>query len=86
MNKTRRIIGVGAFIMLAVLGAGWALEKASSSSRTHGGAAVVEPTKTGDAVTAPLTRTPQDESAGGAAATIDSSPEYDRSDLILSQG
>jgi len=86
MNRTRRTIGVGAFIMLAVLGTGWALEKASSNSRTQGGTAVIEPTKTGDTVTAPLTRAPQDESAGGQAATTDSSPEYDRSDLILSQG
>ena len=50
MNRTRRTIGLSAFVMLAVLGTGWALEKASSNSRTKDGAAVSEPAKASDAI------------------------------------
>src|SRR5438876_11155575 len=53
MNRTWRTIGVSAFVMLAVLGTGWALEKASSGSRTQGTAAVSGPVKTSDRVTTP---------------------------------
>jgi hypothetical protein len=65
--------------MLVVLGTGWAVEKASSNHR-QGGAAVSEPAKANDAVTAPLSREPLDV----RPAATDS--EYDRSDLLLSQG
>jgi len=81
MNRAQRAIGIGGFIMLAALGTGWAIEKGSGHSRPDGGAAVTEPTKTGDLVTLP-----QGPSAGGQAPTSDSSQEYDRSDLLLSQG
>ena len=82
MNRTRRTIGVSAFVVLAVLGTAWALEKASSNSHRQGGAAVSEPAKASDPATAPLSREPSDVQPAGT----DSSPEYDRSDLILSQG
>jgi hypothetical protein len=82
MNRTQRTIVLSAFVMLAVLGTGWALEKASSRSHTQGGAAVSGPAKTRDAVTTPLAREPLDAQPAGT----DPSPEYDRSDLILSQG
>ena len=85
MNRTRRTIGVGAFIMLAVLGTDWALERAFSNSHIQGGAAVSDPAKVGDTMTAPLTHEPSDES-DKQSATTESDPEYDRSDLILSQG
>src|SRR5438094_4462050 len=80
MNRTRRTIGLSAFVMLAVLGTGWALEKASSNSRTKDGAAVSEPAKASDAI--PTSREPLDVQPAATGA----SPEYDRSDLILSQG
>jgi len=73
MNRTRRAIGVGAFITLAVLGTAWALEHRTSALRTEGGA----PHDVG----APAT--PQES---GASRVIDAQPEYDRSDLLLSQG
>lgn len=82
MNRTRRMLGVSVFVVLAVLGTGWALEKASSSSHRQRGSAVSEPAKASDAVTAPVSREPLDVQP----AATDSSPEYDRSDLILSQG
>jgi hypothetical protein len=82
MNRTRRTIGVSAFVVLAVLGTGWALEKASSSSHRQGGAPVSEPASASDAVTTPLSREPLDVQP----AAPNSSQEYDRSDLILSQG
>ena len=82
MNRTRRTIGLSAFVMLAVLGTGWALEKASSNSRPKDGAAVSEPAKASDAAPTPASREPRDVQP----AATDASPEYDRSDLILSQG
>ena len=82
MNRTWRTIGVSAFVTLAVLGTGWALEKASSGSRTQGTAAISGPAKTSDPVTTPATREPSDV----RPAATNSSPEYDRSDLTLSQG
>ena len=84
MSKTRRTIGVALFTVLALVGAGWALEKALNNSHAQGGAAVVEPTRAADTVTAPLMREPSDESVGGQ--TAGSTLEYDRSDLLLSQG
>lgn len=82
VNRTRRTIGLSAFVMLVVLGTGWALEKASSNSHRQSGAAVNEPAKASDAVTTPLSREPMEVQP----AATDSSPEYDRSDLLLSQG
>ncbi|OLC63566.1 MAG: hypothetical protein AUH76_05965 [Candidatus Rokubacteria bacterium 13_1_40CM_4_67_11] len=82
MNRTRRTIGLSAFTMLIVLGTGWTLEKASSNSHTQGGAAVSEPAKASDAAAAPVSREPLDVQP----AATDSSPAYDRSDLLLSQG
>jgi len=85
MNRTRRTIGITAFIMLAVLSTGWALEKAFSNSYPGGGPALVEPAKTNDTMTAPVMVGPPDAADGGQPATTESSPEYDRSDLILIQ-
>jgi hypothetical protein len=82
MSKTRRTIGLGAFVMLAALGTGWAIEQASSRSHARNGAAVSEPATASDAAT---TRDSGEPSRVSPAAT-DSSQEYDRSDLILSQG
>jgi len=82
MSRTRRTVGIGALIMLTVLGTGWALERVS---RTPEAGAVIESGRTGDGV-APLTRSLQDESTVAPAAVMDSSQEYDRSDLLLSQG
>jgi len=79
-NRTRWTIGLSAFVVLVVLGTGWAIEKASSNSHRQGGAAVSEPAKASDAETTPLSREPLDVQP----AATDS--EYDRSDLILSQG
>ncbi len=76
----RRHWCLSAFIVLVVLGTGWAIEKASSNSHRQGGAAVSEPAKASDAETTPLSREPLDVQP----AATDS--EYDRSDLILSQG
>lgn len=75
MTGTGRAIGVGAFIMLAVLGTAWALEHRHPISPTGDGAAG------GGGV--PGTVAPQPSGAGRAT---DSQPEYDRSDLLLSQG
>ena len=78
MSRTRRTIGLSVFVMLVVLGTGWALEKkASSSSQKQGGAAVTEPAKASE---------PSDESPEVKPAATDSNQEYDRSDLLLSQG
>jgi hypothetical protein len=72
MDGIRSTIAIGAFIVLAVLGTGWALERVSGVSHRSGTGATLTPTS--DAVTAP-------EPVGGAPAI-----EFDRSDLILSQG
>lgn len=81
MSKTtRRTIGISALVMLVVLGTGWALERAASSPHTQGGAAVSEPAKGRDALT-----TPAPEPFDVQPAATDSQ-EYDRSDLLLSQG
>ena len=82
MNRNWRTIGFSGFVMLAMLGTGWAVEKASSGSRTQGSAAASGPAKASEPVTTPGTREPSDV----RPAATDSSPEYDRSDLILSQG
>ncbi len=74
MNRTRRAIGV-AFILLAVLGTAWALEHRGAGLRT-------EHEAPRDAGT-PTTVAPQES---GAGRVIDAHPEYDRSDLLLTQG
>jgi hypothetical protein len=71
MDWTRRTIGLVLFIIFAVAGSGWALEKAFTRAQARGAAPVVEP------ASAPFT-------PSAKPATID--VEYDRSDLILSQG
>ena len=86
MNRTRRTIGITAFIMLAVLGTGWALERAFIHSYPGEGPALVVPAKMIDTVTAPVMGRRPATADGGQPATTESSPEYDRSDLILSQG
>jgi hypothetical protein len=86
MTMTRRAVGIGAVIVLAVLGTGWALEKAASSSRTHGGAGGIERTRTGDTAGAPRTGAPPNDAAVRPTPTTDSIQEHDRSDLILVQG
>ncbi len=74
MNRTRRTIGLSILVMLVVLGTGWALEKkASSNSQRRGGAVVTEPAKA-------------NEPSDVKPAATDSDQEYDRSDLLLSQG
>ena len=75
MNKTR-VIGLSALAVLVVLGTGWAIEKSN-----HAQAPLSAPAKAADTVTAPATRQPEIQ-----PAAVDSSEEYDRSDLLLSQG
>ena len=77
MSKTQRAIAIGTVILLAALGTGWTLEKGPSHRRAGGAAAVSD---------SPTTISP-------AASTPESTPpapipseEYDRSDLLLSQG
>jgi len=83
MSRTRRTIGVALFTMLALVGAGWALEKALTNSQTQAGA-VVEPTRASETVNTPPASGSSDTSDGASAAG--SNLEYDRSDLLLSQG
>lgn len=76
MNKTR-VIGLSALAVLVVLGTGWAIEK---SSHAQGRAPLSAPAAP-EAATAPNTREPEIQ-----PAAVDSNQEYDRSDLLLSQG
>jgi len=80
MSMTRRTIGIGAFIVLAVIGTGWAIDKAATNSQARTGVSVE--------VTTPMdpAMTPFTDESGGARPAADTSPEYDRSDLQLSQG
>ena len=78
MNKTRWMIALGVLVTLVVLGTDLALEKAFSQ---HGKAAVTQPAQTSDAAAAPVNLEPVD-----MPAATGSSPEYDRSDLLLIQG
>ena len=75
MNKTR-VIGLSTLAVLVVLGTGWAIEK---SSHAQSPAPLSAPAKAGDTVTTPTTREPEIQ-----PAAVDQ--EYDRSDLLLSQG
>ena len=80
MNKGRQMISVSAFVALVALGTGWALGTTLSNSRTQAGAAVAESAKASEAGTVSPDRKPVN------AQPTDSNPEYDRSDLSLSQG
>ena len=71
MSKTRRAIAVGTFVLLAVLGTAWAYERTQVIPQAYG------PSET---VSAPANPVPPD------APATDWAQEYDRSDLILSQG
>jgi hypothetical protein len=71
MSKTRRAMAVGSFVLLAVLGTAWAYERTQAVPQTYG------PSET---VAAPANPVPPD------APAADWAQEYDRSDLILSQG
>jgi len=71
MNKTRRSIAVGAFVLLAVLSTAWVFE------RTHGIPQAYGPS---GPVAAPAYPVPPD------APVTDWAQEYDRSDLFLPQG
>ena len=74
INKTRRAIGVSAFVILAVLGTAWAMERSSHPKEEP---ATFETTAPSDV--APVEVLP-------AAASPAVEPEYDRADLLLSQG
>jgi hypothetical protein len=74
MNGTRRAIGV-AFFLLAVLGTAWALEHRGTGPSANGGAP--------RDLSTPTTLTPPES---GATRVINAQPEYDRSDLLLTQG
>jgi hypothetical protein len=86
MNMTRRAIGIGVVVLLAVLGTGWALEKAASGARTHGGGAAIEHTRTDGPDGAPRTGATPNDAAVRPAPTTSPIQEHDRSDLILIQG
>jgi len=77
MSKSRRAIGIGTLILLGALGTGWTLEKAPNHRRPQGDPAVSDSPKAIAPVSVP-------ESAPAPAP--DSSEQYDRSDLLLSQG
>lgn len=85
MNMTRRAVGIGVVVVLAV-GTGWALERAASSSRTHGGGAVIERTRTDGPDSAPRAGATPDDAAVRPAPTNDPIQECDRSDLIVVHG
>jgi hypothetical protein len=76
MRETRRAIGVGAFIVVA-LGTAWALEH-QADRRTQAGAT--------DHVIAPATATPREDPGAGRITAPEWQPQYDRSDLQLIQG
>jgi hypothetical protein len=68
------MIAAGVVAVLGILGGGWALEKIGHS-HTPAGATSIEPAKMDESVP-----------AGGQRPSTDTSPDYDRSDLLLSQG
>ena len=77
MSKTtRRRMGVSAFVVFAVLGTGWVFERASSNAYMQGEAAISESASASEAAIVPVFQPP----------VTNSSEEYDRSDLLLSQG
>ena len=76
MSKTQRAIAIGTVILLAALGTGWTLEKGPSHRREGGVPAVSDSPTIPPASAAPASTPP----------TPAPSEEYDRSDLLLSQG
>ena len=82
MSQTRGTIGISAFVVLVACSTGWAVEKVPSNSHAQGEAKGTEPAKATEAVVTPVSR----ESLDLRPGSTDSSQEYDRSDLILSQG
>jgi hypothetical protein len=72
MKTTLRKLGLGALVVFVVLGLAWALEKTPSNSHPQDEVAV-----SADAAPTPPSFEP---------TATDSSEEYDRSDLLLSQG
>jgi len=80
MNKAQQMVSLSAFVALVSLGTGWALGTTLGNSRTQTGATVSESAKVSEAVTVSPDRKPLN------AQPTDSSPENDRSDLLLSQG
>lgn len=75
MSRTRQMIGLGALVILVVLGAGWALGKATSSPQSSGGPVIGVPATSSGAVP-----------AGATGTQPPPKEEYDRSDMILIQG
>lgn len=71
MTKTRRIVAAG-FVMVVTLGTAWAYERTQGTHPRYPGAV--------DAVVAPANPVPPD------APVTDYVQEYDRSDLVLTQG
>lgn len=77
MSKTQRAIAIGTVILLAALGTGWTLEKGPSQRRAGGGPTVSD---------SPTTISPASGAPESAPPPPVPSEEYDRSDLVLSQG
>jgi hypothetical protein len=71
INRTRRAIGLSAFLILVAMGTGWALTKASGV-----------PTSIPPASTEPA----RDDSRRPGIQPAATDSEYDRSDLLLSLG
>ena len=80
MTSARRTIGFCIVVMLLAPGAGWVVERAIHGSHALGGGAIRGSHSDGGVATGEPTK-PND--AVRPAAT---DQEYDRSDLILSQG
>jgi hypothetical protein len=78
MNKIR-MIGLSAMAVLVVLGTGWSIEK---SSHAQDRPAISAPANASEAATTPALREPADVQP----AAVYPDQEYDRSDLLLSQG
>jgi hypothetical protein len=72
MKMTQRMIGLSVLVILAVLGTGWAVERASHPQR---GVDISSPAQPSDSASTPV---PDERPAA--------TEEYDRSDLLLSQG
>ena len=82
MKGTRRAIGIGSVVLFAALGTGLALGTPFGHTSTPGVAIVPASPKATETVIAPVSSAPERTQTGAA----DSSQEYDRSDLLLSQG
>ena len=72
MTKTQRLIGLAVLVILAVLGTGFAVDRASHPQR---GIDTSTPAQPSDSASTPV---PDERPAA--------TDEYDRSDLLLSQG